>query len=71
MFRTDVFENPLSPIPTEILRQDDYRDVDGIKYPYRGSVQGPGVNIQFRITTLHHNVTVTDDEVARPATSSN
>jgi len=71
LFRTDVFENPLSPTPTEVVRQDDYRDVDGIKYPYKGSVQGPGVNIQFRITTLHHNVTVTDDEVARPAVSSN
>ena len=71
LFRTDLFENPLSPTPTVVERQDDYRDVDGIKYPYRGSVQGPGINIQFRITTLHHNVSVTDDEVARPASSSN
>ena len=71
LFRTDLFENPLSPTPTVVERQDDYRDVDGIKYPYRGSVQGPGVNIQFRITTLHHNVTITDDEVARPLSSSN
>jgi len=45
--------------------------VDGIKYPFKGSVQGSGVNVQFRFTVLHHNVTVTDDEVARPATSSN
>ena len=71
LFRTDLFENPLSPAPTTIFRQDDYRDVDGIKYPFKGSVQGPGVNEQFRFTVLHHNVTVTDDEVARPATTSN
>ncbi len=71
LFRTDLFENPLSPTPTLVERQDDYRDVDGIKFPYRGSLQGPGVNVQYRITALHHNVTVTDDEVARPATSSN
>jgi zinc protease len=71
LFRTDLFEDPLSPTPTTVERQDDYRDVDGIKYPYRGSLKGSGVNIQFRITTLHHNVTVTDDEVARPANSSN
>ena len=70
LFRTDLFENPLSPVPTRIFRQDDYRDVDGIKFPFKGSVQGPGVNVQFRFTVLHHNVTVTDDEVARPAMSS-
>ncbi len=71
LFRTDIFENPLSPAPTTISRQDDYHEVDGIKYPYKGSVQGPGGNVQFRFTTLHHNVTVTDDEVAKPASSSN
>lgn len=71
LFRTDLFENPLSPVATTILRQDDFKDVDGIKYPYKVSVQGPGVNIQFHFTALHHNVTVTDDEVAKPATSSN
>lgn len=71
LFRTDLFENPLSPAPTTISRQDDYRDVDGIKYPFKGSVQGPGVNVQFRFTTMHHNVTVTDDEVAKPPSSSN
>ncbi|HUJ38978.1 MAG TPA: hypothetical protein VLW54_00420 [Candidatus Acidoferrales bacterium] len=71
LFRTDLFENPLSPTPTVVEREDDYREVDGIKYPYRGSVQGPGVNIQYRITILHHNVTITDDEVARPLGNSN
>ncbi|HXZ20061.1 MAG TPA: hypothetical protein VEG63_08925 [Candidatus Acidoferrales bacterium] len=71
LFRTDLFENPLSPAPTTISRQDDYRDVDGIKYPFKGSVQGPGVYVQFRFTTLHHNVSVTDDEVAKPPSSSN
>ena len=71
LFRTDLFENPLSPTPTSIIRQDDYRDVDGIKYPFKGSIQGAGVNVQFRFTVLHHNVAVRDDEVAKPATSSN
>ena len=70
LFRTDVFENPLSPVPTSVERQDDYRDVDGIKYPYRASVEGPGVNIQYRFTVLHHNVDVKDDEIARPASSN-
>jgi len=69
-FRTDIFENALSPSPTTVLRYDDYHDVDGIKYPYRGSVQGAGVNIAFRITALHHNVTVTDDQVARPPSTN-
>jgi zinc protease len=70
-FRTDVFENPLSPSPTSVLRYDDYRDVDGIKYPYRGSVEGSGVNISFRFTVLRHNVTVADDQLIRPASESN
>jgi len=70
-FRTDVFENPLSPSPTTVLRYDDYREVDGIKYPYRGSVEGPGFNITFRYTVLRHNATVTDDELARPVSASN
>jgi len=71
LFRIDTFENPLSPTPTTINRHDDFRDVDGIKYPFKSSVQGPGINVQYRFTVLHHNVTVTDDEVARPASSSN
>jgi len=70
-FRTDVFENALSPSPTTVLRYDDYRDVDGIKFPYRGSVEGQGSNITLRFTVLHHNVTVTDDELARPSSASN
>jgi zinc protease len=70
-FRTDMFENALSPSPTSVLRYDDYRDVDGIKYPFRGSVEGPGANITFRFTVLRHNVTVTDDQLARPASASN
>jgi hypothetical protein len=69
-FRTDIFRNPLSPSPTTVLRYDDYHDVDGIKFPYRGSVQGSGVNITFRFTVLHHNVTVSDDQVARPASAN-
>ncbi|HKO04909.1 MAG TPA: hypothetical protein VJW51_09180 [Candidatus Acidoferrales bacterium] len=70
-FRTDVFENPLSPSPTSIERYDDYRDLDGIKYPFRGSVEGSGFNLSFRFTVLRHNVAVTDDQVARPASASN
>lgn len=70
-FRTDVFENALSPSPTTVLRYDDYRDVDGIKYPFRGSVEGQGTNLTLRFTVLRHNVSVTDDELARPASASN
>jgi hypothetical protein len=70
-FRTDVFENALSPSPTTVLRYDDYREVDGIKFPYRGSVEGQGTNITLRFTVLRHNVSVTDDELARPASASN
>jgi hypothetical protein len=70
-FRTDVFDNALSLTPTTIERADEYRDVDGIKYPYKGSVQGTGANLTYRCTVLKHNVTVTDDEVARPRSASN
>ena len=70
-FRTDIFENALSPSPTTIERFDEYKDVDGIKYPYKGSVNGTGPSITFHFTVVKHNVTVTDDEVARPANAAN
>ena len=69
-FRTEIFENPLSPSPTSVLHYDDYREIDGVKFPYRGSVEGEGPTIQFRFTMLHHNVTVTDDELARPVSAT-
>jgi len=65
-FRTDIFENVLSPSPTTIERYDDYKEVDGIKFPFKASARGEGGSIDFRFTVVHHNVTVTDDEVARP-----
>ncbi|HMD32380.1 MAG TPA: hypothetical protein VKG84_10760 [Candidatus Acidoferrales bacterium] len=69
-FRTDIFENPLSPSPTTVERYDDYKDVDGVKYPFKGSLRGEGTNIATRLTVIHHNVTVTDDEVARPVSAN-
>jgi hypothetical protein len=69
-FRTDIFENALSPTPTTIEHFDDYKDVDGVKVPFRQSARGQGGSIDIRFTVVHHNVTVRDDEVARPASGS-
>jgi hypothetical protein len=69
-FRTEIFENALSPSPTAVLHYDDYREIDGIKFPYKGSVEGSGPSIRFRYTMLQHNVKVSDDQIARPASAS-
>ena len=69
-FRTEIFENALSPSPTSVLHYDDYREIDGIKLPYKGTVEGAGPAIRFRFTVLHHNVPVTDDQIARPASAT-
>ena len=66
-FRTEVFENALSPSPTSVLHYDDYREIDGIRFPYKGSVDSAGSSIRFRFTFLQHNVAVRDDQLARPA----
>jgi len=66
-FRTEVFENALSPSPTTVLHYDDYREIDGIRFPFQGSVEGSGPGIRFRYTMLRHNVSISDDQIARPA----
>ena len=68
-FRTEVFENALSPSPTTVLHYDDYREIDGIKFPFRADIQGQGPAIRFRYTVLQHNVKVSDDQIARPLSS--
>jgi hypothetical protein len=69
-FRTEIYENALSPSPTTVFRYDDYREIDGIKFPFKGSIEGPGPVIRFRFTVLRHNVPVTDDQIARPASAT-
>ncbi len=69
-FRTEIYENALSPSPTTVLHYDDYREIDGIKFPYKGSVEGAGPAIRFRYTAVRHNAPVSDDELARPVSSS-
>jgi len=70
-FRTDVFANPLSPTPTTIERFDDFKDVDGIKVPFKVSAKGSGNSIDIRFTVVRHNVGIAEDEIARPASASN
>jgi hypothetical protein len=69
-FRTDVFRNPLSFEPTSVLRLDDYREIDGIKVPYHIRYQIQGTSMLLRFTAIRHNVTVGDDQLARPLGST-
>lgn len=69
-FRTEVFENALSPSPTTVLHYEDYREIDGIQFPYRGSVEGAGPAIRYRFTVIQHNVPISNDQIARPASAT-
>jgi len=44
-------------VPVEIYF-DDWRAVDGIKYPFRISQSGANITLGFTITEIRHNVAV-------------
>ncbi len=69
-FRTDVFNNALSISPTAVVRLDEFREIDGIKFPYRVRLQYPTATLIIRFTVIRHNVTVADDQLARPLAAS-
>lgn len=51
--------------PVEIYL-DDWRDVDGIKYPFSTSQSSPSVKLGFTVNEIRHNVTV-DAKMFEPA----
>jgi hypothetical protein len=69
-FRMDVFNNALSISPTTVIHLEDYREIDGIKFPYHLRQEFQSTTLVIRFTFIRHNATVADDQLARPLSGS-
>jgi photosynthetic reaction center cytochrome c subunit len=59
-------ETALGRLPTEI-DYADYRDVSGVKIPYRWTIARPGGRFTIQVTDVQQNVPVDDAKFAKPA----
>jgi len=60
-------EKQLGRLPTQI-DYSDYRDADGVKVPFRGSLARPGNRFTIQVDELHQNVPVDDAKFTPPPT---
>jgi hypothetical protein len=58
-------ETPLGNNPTQI-DYSDYRDVDGVKVPFKWTVSRPGNSFTIQIAKTEQNIPVDDAKFARP-----
>ena len=58
-------ETPLGNNPTQI-DYSDYRDVDGVKVPFKWTVSRPGNSFTIQIAKTEQNVPVDDSKFAKP-----
>ncbi len=63
-------ENPLGRMPVQI-DYADYRDVDGVKTPFRWTLSRPNGRFTIQLTDVKQNVPVDDSKFAKPAAGSN
>jgi hypothetical protein len=59
-------ETPFGRLPTQ-LDYDDYRDVDGVKVPFRISTIRPNTRYTIQLNQVQQNVPVEDARFAKPA----
>jgi photosynthetic reaction center cytochrome c subunit len=62
-------DTPVGRNPTQI-DYADYRDVDGIKLPFRWTLARPGGRFTIQIREVRQNVPVPDEKFAKPAGAS-
>ena len=60
-------ESPLGLNPTQI-DYADYRDVDGVKVPFRWTIARPGGRFTIQLEQVKQNVAIDDARFARPPT---
>jgi len=66
LVRADVtFVSPEGKMPTKTF-YEDYREIDGIKLPYKTRVVLPQYEIVSTITEVKHGVTIEDGKFAKP-----
>ncbi len=59
-------ETPLGDNPTQI-DYSDYRDVDGVKVPFRWTLSRPNGRFTIQVKDVKQNVPVDDAKFAKPA----
>jgi photosynthetic reaction center cytochrome c subunit len=59
-------ETALGRLPTEI-DYADYRDVSGVKIPFRWTLARPSGRFTIQVTDVQQNVPVDDAKFAKPA----
>lgn len=64
----DTFMSPEGPYVVK-LDLDDYRDVDGMKFPFRMKRTEKGAVINIRLTLVKNNYPIEDELFAKPATA--
>jgi photosynthetic reaction center cytochrome c subunit len=61
-------DSPLGLNPTQI-DYADYRDVDGLKTPFRWTIARPGGRFTIQLDQIKQNVPIDDEKFAKPAVS--
>jgi len=64
----DTFMSPEGPYVVK-LDLDDYRDVDGMKFPFRMKRTEKGAVINIRLTLVKNNYPIEDELFAKPVTA--
>jgi zinc protease len=64
----DTFTSPEGPYVVKI-DMDDYRDVDGMKFPFRMKRTEKGAIINIRLTLVKNNYPIDDELFAKPASA--
>ena len=59
-------DTALGLLPTEI-DYSDYRDVSGVKVPYRWTLSRPGGRFTIQVSEMQQNVPVDDAKFVKPA----
>ncbi len=58
-------ENPLGRMPVQI-DYADYRDVDGVKTPFRWTLSRPNGRFTIQLSEVKANVPIEDTKFAKP-----
>ena len=64
----ETYTTPEGPYVVK-LDMDDYRDVDGLKFPFRMKRSEKGAIINIRLTQVKNNFPIDDELFAKPASS--
>jgi photosynthetic reaction center cytochrome c subunit len=62
-------ENPLGRMPVQI-DYTDYRDVEGVKIPFRWTLSRPNGRFTIELSDVKANIPIDDSKFAKPATST-